>query len=491
MNFYEPCVIRTVIKLRAEIEIRYPGPPVGRVIRYIDGPGGEWVDSELVGHILAGNSNRVFCEPLKFRNTHELGKGVLLSLIKREKEERSGKEFLFRLGYEAPDKGYDFRHFYRHARLNNRNPGRGKLDFVLGDFIHFPMPLPTLNAQPIPALFAVKPPTSFVDIQVYRAQLLEWSAGLLGDIAEYFSDYRNAYENGIVIPEPTLASEDLREQDAIEGLLALAERIKEKTDPIIDGMLEALDQIVANRPPVVDISSIVDLAVDAIEAELDPNNPISIYAFRTTVSTYITGILLDTAFDLLAADTTDITNTVNAYITRAKSELDDQMIISERRDLNELATRGVLDSEIAATTITRANAKKGRLYIEIENKAEELRQTLKNDAYERAFKRTDARIRAMSLLPLELPPGIIGLLGDVIARQYLDPNAFIGNLPNILATAAGGFGDTARLLQQMRTVAYQGEISELGGYTDALRMIADNISRVMDATGKMATMEAS
>lgn len=353
------------------------------------------------------------------------------------------------------------------------------------------MPLPNLNAQPIPALFAPKPPTSFVDIQVYRAQLLEWSAGLLGDIAEYFSDYRNAYENGIVIPEPTLASEDLREQDAIEGLLALAERIKEKTDPIIDGMLEALDQIIANRPPVVDISNIVDLAVDAIEAELDPNNPVSIYAFRTTVSTYITGVLLNTAFELLAADTTEITTTVNAYIARAKSELDERMIETERVDINTLATRGVLDSEIAATTIARANAKKGRLYIEIDNKAEELRQQLKNDAYERAFKRTDARIRAMSLLPLELPPGVIGLLGDVIAKQYLDPNAFVGNLPNILATAAGGFGDIARLLQQGRNASYQGQIAELGGYTDALRMIADNISRVMDATGKMATMEAS
>ena len=353
------------------------------------------------------------------------------------------------------------------------------------------MPLPNLNAQPIPALFAVKPPTSFVDIQVYRAQLLEWSAGLLGDIAEYFSDYRNAYENGIVIPEPTLAAEDLREQDAIEGLLALAERIKEKTDPIIDGMLEALDQIIANRPPVVDVSSIVDLAVDAIEAELDVNNPLSIYAFRTTVSTFITGILLDTAFDLLSADTTDITNTVNAYITRAKSELDDQMVSLDRELLNSLATRGVLDSEIAATAIARANAKKGRQYTEIENKAEELRQTLKNDAYERAFKRAEARIRAMQLLPLELPPGILGLLGDVIAKQYLDPNAFVGNLPNLLATAAGGFGDIARLLQQGRTVAYNGEIEELSAYTNALRMIADNVSRVMDAVGKMSTMEAS
>lgn len=348
---------------------------------------------------------------------------------------------------------------------------------------------PSITAQPVPA-FGVLTGKGFVDIQLYRAQIVEWSADLLEEITEYMSNLKNVYDS-IVIPEPTFASEDLREIAAIQGLLDLAERIKDKTDPVIDGMLEALDQVIANRPPVVDISTIVDLAVEAIERELDPNNALSIYAFRQTVSTYITAVLLNTAFDLLAADTTEINTTVNAYITRAKSELDDRMIETERVDINTLATRGVLDSEIAATTISRANAKKGRLYIEIENKAEELRQALKNDAYGRAFERAKVRISAMSLLPLELPAGIYSLLGDVIARQYLDPNAFIGNLPNILGVAANGFGDIGRLLQQGRATSYTGQISELSGYTDAIRMIADNMSRVMDAIGKMATMEAS
>ena len=351
--------------------------------------------------------------------------------------------------------------------------------------------IPGLNPVQQPILAVPAPGTvDFERVNAYRAQILQWAVGTMNNIAQWLSNLV-AFIEDHEVPEPTLLSEDTRELNAVQRLLDLSTQIKDRADGVIDGMLESLDEIVANRPPAIDVSALVSLIETALRKELDQTNPLSVYALREVARSYVASLLMNSTFEVLNTDTTQINGTVNAYINRRKSEIDEQLFTVERRSVNELANDSLLDSEIAATSITRMNAKKTRLYGEVDDAAEELRQRLMNEAYERAFKRADARTRAMSLLPLELPAGTYGIIGDVINRQYLDPNAFVSNLPGVIGLATGGFGDVANLLQRGRLEQYKGEIAEVGTYTDLLRVIAGNMTQVADAIGKISTMEAS
>lgn len=348
----------------------------------------------------------------------------------------------------------------------------------------------SIIAEQRPSLLTPLTGVDFERIQSYRAQLLHWGSGVTFNIADYLTRYMDYVEDR-EIPDPVLEAAGQDEIDAVDRLLDLATQIKNQASPIIDGMMSALDDILANQPPTIDITTLVGLIETALQKELDQNNPLSIYAMRELARSYVSALLLNTSFEVLASDTTDITSAVNAFITRRKSEIDEQLFSQERRSLNELANDSVLDSEIAATAITRANARKTRLYAEVDNEAEIMRQRLTNDAFERAFRRAETRIRGLALLPMELPAGIYGIVGDVINRQYLDPNAFISSLPSVLGYATDGFGTIAQLLQRGRHEAYQGQISEMNAYTNLLQFIAAALAQVADAIAKMTTMEAS
>lgn len=350
--------------------------------------------------------------------------------------------------------------------------------------------IPELQPVQQPSVLIPQPGVDIERIISYRGQLLQWGAGTMNNIAKYLANYADIVEDRDV-PEPELEAAGQTEQDAINGLMQLAAQIKNQTTPVIDGMLSSLDDIIANRPPTIDITSLVGLIETALQKELDQTNPLSVYAMRELARSYVSSLLLNTSFEVLSSDTTDITNAVNAFIARRKSEIDEQLFSVERRDINELANDSVFDSEIASTAIVRANAKKTRLYAEVDNEAEIMRQRLTNDAFERAFRRAESRIRGLSLLPMELPPGIYGIVGDVINRQYLDPNAFISNLPSVIGYATDGFGTIAQLLQRGRHDAYRGQIDEMNAYTNLLQFIAASLAQVADAIAKITTMEAS
>jgi len=331
--------------------------------------------------------------------------------------------------------------------------------------------------------------TSIEQVLKARLDTAKWAADVIKEVVRYLSDWQDQIA-GREVPNPSFPGASGQELASRNAIYELSTQIKDKTEPIINKYLNAIDTIVQNNPPTLDISAIVDLVEQALTAELDENNPLSAYSMRAFVKSYVSTLLLDSTFDVLATDTTQITTTVDAYISRRQSEVDRQYAHTDRENWNQLASRGALDSEIVDTVQARNVNRKLRDYKEIDDAAEELRQRLLLDAFDRAFKRVDARLRGMTLLPLELPSGVYGMIADIVSRQYLDPNAFIGNLPNVIGFATEGYGTLINHLLQERTTRYEGANNELQAFGQYLDVITKGLSEIGLAVAKISTWEA-
>lgn len=310
------------------------------------------------------------------------------------------------------------------------------------------------------------------------------------EITDYVSSFEKALKAS-EIPDIQFVEASGQEVNARNKLFSLADAIGSKTEPIIDAMLNVLEQNFITSPPTFDVNSIVTLITTAITKELDENNPNSIYAFRVLLKNHINTILLDNAFSILTTDETDITTTVNSFITRSKATLEEEMFLFERQKINELATKGTLDSFIATEAIARIEARKGRRFKEIENEAEELRMKLRTEAFERAFERQRVRLQGFQLLPVSFPQGLFPVLGELIDKRFLNPQQFLANLPNVLDTSMQGFRDLAGLIQTSRLAIPDTNTKAVQSYSELLNVVAQNLSNVALAVAKFGTMEAS
>ncbi len=330
----------------------------------------------------------------------------------------------------------------------------------------------------------------FNQIIEYRAAVMTWAAEIMSEIAQYVSGFEGVVRAGD-IPNIALGGPTGLELSARTDLSLLSTAIGDKTEPIINALLTAIENVTVSNPPTMDIQGIVTNIETVLDKELNPNDPLSIYSLREVIRSYVASILLDSAFEILATDTTNINSEITAFKTNAKSQLDDKMFVIERRELNSLAMNSTLDSEIGATAISRINARKGRLYTEIDNQAEVLRQEKIEAAYERAFERQKTRIASMSLLPTQLPDGLIGILKGIILIQFIDPSAFIAQLPGILGFATDGFKSVAGMYQEDRFKDVDVDLNSIQAHAQFLNVIVGNLSQIAQAVGKFATMEAS
>jgi len=331
--------------------------------------------------------------------------------------------------------------------------------------------------------------TDFNDIMEFRMSIMNWAGDIMKEIADYLSDFDSAI-SASTIPNPGLEGATGTELTARNKLQSLAEVIQTRTTTIVDTMLDKLEDIAVN-PPTIDIDSLVTLVETAYTKELDENNPLSVYAMREVARSYVSTVLLDSAFELLSGDETEITTTVDIFISRRKSEIDERLYTTERRTFNQLASSSVLDSEIASDAIVRANGKKTRLYGEVDSEAEELRQRLRTDAYQRAFERQKTRIAAVGLLPFQLPPGLAEMINSILLRNYIDPTSFVGNLPQIIGFGVDGFSRLAEFGQRDRVVEAETDVGAINAYSNMVNTISGNLAQVATAIGKFATMEAS
>lgn len=345
---------------------------------------------------------------------------------------------------------------------------------------------PTVTQPPI----APGAGASILEIIRYRTAVLEWVGKLFREVTDFVSDFTDVIDESHFrsIESQSPSGQEL---DARNQVYALSTLIGNNTQPIIDAMLHIIEEHLVTDPPDFDVNNIVDLIVTSMEKELDETNANSIYAFRTLLKAHISAILLDSAFAILSTDTTEITTTVNAFIDRAKSTLEEEMFLVERRTLNDLALDSCLDSDVASDAIARLNAKKGRQFTEIENKAEELRFEWTMRAYDRAFERQRIRIQGLQLLPVSFPGGLFPVLGELIDKRFLNPQNFINALPNVLQTAMGGFTDLAKLIQESRLDIPQTNTRSVQAYGQLITALATSMANVAQAAGQLGTMEAS
>lgn len=346
----------------------------------------------------------------------------------------------------------------------------------------------TVISQSAPSPPSIGGTSAIQQIMEYRARVTKWAGDVIKDVADYVGQFE-----GVVRPYefPNIIFEEASGQElsAKDDLYELATKIKNRTDQVIDAMLESLGSQISN-PPDIDIGAIVDRLLEYLDIEIGSGND-SILSFRALVRAYVETVLLDSAFAVLSTELTEINTAVEAFKSSAKSQLDEEMFMLERRTINELETIGMLDSSVAADLLSRISARKARRYIEIDEKAEQLRFEYLRDAWNRSIERVRVRIQALGLLPLSLPSQLYTVLGDLVASRILDPRSFVTNFPNILATGVGALTNLAEMLQRNRLQKpmTQGSIVQIyGNFVDA---IARNLGALGESVAKLATWEAS
>jgi hypothetical protein len=339
----------------------------------------------------------------------------------------------------------------------------------------------------------------FTNVQQFRTELAKWAGEELKSYQKYIESFAAAVSANeipdIVTPRVEFGLDPGYHNT--EGLIrldyqALSDNIADKADQIIDTLISVAERDLANTRRInVDVDNLVSLVERAFEKELDSTNPLSIYAFRTILKNFINTLLLDSSFQILATDLTAVDKTVTAFINRSKSTLDDELFLVERRNLNDLALDGVLDSSIASEAISRISARKGRQFIEIENQAEELKRKLTNDAFERQYEKQRIRISALTNAPYNLPPAAFGILGSLFDKIFPDPNSFLSALPNLLSTAAKGYDDLLAYWTKVRFKETDTDIATVQAYTEYQKFISENLIGIYQALAKMSTFEAS
>jgi hypothetical protein len=126
------------------------------------------------------------------------------------------------------------------------------------------------------------------------------------------------------------------------------------------------------------------------------------------------------------------------------------MFLVERKSLNTLASNWTLDSTIAADTIARITARKGREYADVEFKAETLRTERLLAAYTRQMDRARIRVDTFNRAPLEMSAAVANILGEAVAARYINPNQFASNLPSVIGTSMDGLVQLMNSLQKSR-----------------------------------------
>lgn len=321
----------------------------------------------------------------------------------------------------------------------------------------------------------------------YRTQTAQYSAAFLNIIAKYMTGFSTNLDELVM---PAMTGD---EQNALNKLYDQSNDLVTDLGPLRDAIITALDKDLITAPPDFDIQAVIDLIISHIEQELGSSTN-DIATFRALLKSIIDLALMDSSYQILGSESIIITNSVNAFISRGKSTLDQKYARLDRKTINELDFDGTLDSSIAAEVIARAQQDKARDYLEVEYKGEELRIEWTNEAFDRAIERMKTKISAAALLPVDLirlPSALYDLLGDLMRRRFFDRNTFLNNYPNMIAEGFNGLEAVARLRQNDRHVTGNYSLEVGKTVIQLFLQMSQNLQSIASSIAKLSTFEAS
>lgn len=318
-----------------------------------------------------------------------------------------------------------------------------------------------------------------------RTQAVAYSASLINAIARYTTSFNTNFNT------LQLQAEDGDEASSLAKLYDLGNTISTQVDPIINALLGVLNKSLTTQEPDIDIQSLLDKIVPVIFGYLDAED---IADARAVLRANLDLLFLDSAWNILATDITDVDAIINAFKTEAKSQLDEKMFELERRDINSLISAGLIDSTIGADTITRISKTKGRQFTEIDAKAVQLRNELLEQRFQRTVERNKGKLESQRIFAsslIQFPDSLTDLIGDLARRRFLDNNAFAQSLPNIIQSAVSSLSNVKELGQRDRfqSADVQIEVGKtiIGLFGDMI----NTLGSISSSAAKLATFEAS
>jgi len=306
-------------------------------------------------------------------------------------------------------------------------------------------------------------------------------------IAQYITGFSTKLDE-LVDPSP-----GGNESSAEDELKDLSVSISNQTDPIISALMSMVDKRINTEEPTFDIQNLIDKASAELFDQLDSTDA-DVTVVRELLRSIVDTALLDSSYQILAADISDVDATVEAFKTEAKSQLDDRMFELERRSVNTMISDGVLDFDIGAELSSRITARKGRQYTEIDNKAEELREQLLQNRWQRLIDEQRTKLQAGQLLKgnmIELPTALYDLLGDLARRRFVNTDTFANALPNILNSAVLGLSNLKESTQRDRLHSVETQLASGKAIIDLWNIISTNLQGVARSASQLATFEAS
>ncbi|HEC64974.1 MAG TPA: hypothetical protein ENI23_06765 [bacterium] len=321
----------------------------------------------------------------------------------------------------------------------------------------------------------------------YRTQVGQYGASFLNVIAQYMTSFSTNLDELVM---PVSAGD---EEAALNELFDKGNFLSSQLQPLTEALITAMENELAGNTVDFDVQGLVDTIMTRILAELNTGDE-SVEMFRTLLKGIIDSALLNSSYGILSSESILITDSVDSFISRSKSVLDEQMVELERQSMNQLDIDGVLDSDIGSEVLARVLAKKGRQYKEIEFQAEEIRMKWSNDAFDRAIQRERTKIQAGSLLPVELlkiPSEFYRLMGDLVNKRFLDRNQFINTYPSMLTSCVASLESVARLRQGDRHVSANYSLEVGKTIIELFGLMSGNLQSIATSIAKMGTFEAS
>lgn len=361
-----------------------------------------------------------------------------------------------------------------------------------------------ISSPSVPNSLVIQGTSSFEQIVGFRSKLASFSGSLYADLISFINNVSQPVQAQLIWRrDEHLDPLDYNHQRTgyfhnneplvEEKVIAMSESISNQTDAIVNAMLNIGQTFFNSQTAQIDINAVVDSIATVIEKEIgtDPN---SIYSLRDLVRIFVTTSITEASLEIISTDNDMvlIDQSVNAFRDAAKLRFDEEAIQLDRRNINELISKGALHSTVGAELLSRYAIKKGnRAWEVIDKEAIRLKLETITALWGVKVERARTRIAAYNLLPVDLPGGIGNALGAIIDRSLLDPRSFIGAFPEILRTGMNSLLEIRKLHQVDR-----GQIVDKHAQYQTLNhqlveQALSNAMKIAESVSKMATFEAS
>jgi len=357
----------------------------------------------------------------------------------------------------------------------------------------------------VPNAISIGGTSSFEQIVGYRSKLASFSGQLFKDLTKFITavgsssagvkgwahdgdlrhfDFNTSSLLNVHVNEPVVEAKVLKMVNAIST----------QTDSIINALLNIGQSFLTQQTTFnIDINKVVTSISTILDKEVgaDPN---SIYSLRNVVRIFVTTEVLNSAMEMLPGDDDLelIDDSVNAFRDAAKLRFDDEAIKMDRRTINTLISKGMLNSTVGAEVLARHAIKKGnRAWEVIDKEAIAIKLDAITKLWGIKIERLRTRVSAYDMLPVDLPPGIAAALGGIIDRSFVDPRTFVDAFPRILGEGMNSLLKIRELHQTDRRQHVEKHVQYEQLNYELVELIFKNSIQLASSLGKMATFEAS